>query len=89
MEKYKPTEKEDQVMSTKLAIQLQKTNKVLIGKTSEFVPKADLTYEEFMAIKSDYSSYEFSPTFKAFESIIWSQFGIWTLGKFLKVIKKI
>lgn len=51
---------------------LRKINKTTIGKTGKYISKKDLTYEEFMAIKSDFSSFEFSLTAKGFSSFIFA-----------------
>ena len=47
-------------MKEKLSAEMEKMNKFTIGQTSKYISKADLSYDEYMSIKSDFSSYEFS-----------------------------
>jgi hypothetical protein len=47
-------------MKTAITAELAKMNKFTIGQTSKYISKADLTYDEYMSIKSDFSSFEFS-----------------------------
>ena len=59
-DKHAPTQQQELTMKTAINTELAKMNKFTIGQTSKYISKADLTYDEYMSIKSDFSSFEFS-----------------------------
>ena len=62
---------------------------VSIGKTEPYLPKADLKYDEYLAIKNEFSAYQFEKNLKGPEVLIISHFILVMLGKVLRRAKKL
>ena len=62
---------------------------ISIGKTGPYLPKADLRYDEYMAIKHEYSAYNFKKNFKGIEVVCVSHFCLFMLARVLRKAKKL
>ena len=60
-----------------------------IGKTGPYLPKADLRYDEYMAIKNEFSAYNFKKNFKGIEVVVVSHFCLFMLSRVLRRAKKL
>ena len=58
-----------------------------IGKTAPYIPKADLKYNEFLAIKNEFTPYQLERDFKGTAMLLSSHFILMIFAKVLKRAK--
>ena len=54
-----------------------------------YLPKSPLRYDELQAIKSEFSSYQFPYQNQTLPTLLMSHLSIWTLGKVLRMARKL
>ena len=53
------------------------------------MPKPDLKYDEFLAIKSEFSNYSFERNLKGPSILVMSHIALYTIGRILRMAKKL
>ena len=57
MKEHRPSNKEDEFLMGELKASIDQIMNMTIGKTAPFIPKPDLKYNEFLAIKNEFTAY--------------------------------
>lgn len=60
-----------------------------IDKTGPYLPKADLKYDEYVAIKNDFTPYQFEKNFKTLNVLAVSHFCLFMISRVLRRSKKL
>lgn len=69
--------------------QVNSIMKKTIGQTRPYVPKANLTYDEFLAIKSTFKNQDFNWTSQTSQTVLFSHLALILIGKILLRMKKL
>ena len=68
---------------------IEQLSTIRIGKAEAFVPKADLRYDEYMAIKNEFSPYSFKASLKSASVVAISHFALIGAGRILRKLKRL
>lgn len=84
---HKPTDYEDKMLKVQVQQTMDKLLKLKINKIEPYLPKADLTYDEFLCIKNDFNNLHFKQTCKAFYMTFYAHIGLIMLGRLIRKAK--